>query len=91
MIHLRKAAIEKETLLAARSIIYSKIIHKEENTENGKAFFHMTDEKACIQMVKKLSVNDCRRLYGFIRQVQTIEARRIVEKFLEIPAVQEEK
>ena len=83
--HPRKAAIEKETLLAARSIIYSKIIHKEENTENGKSFFHMADEKACIRMVKKLSINDCRRLYGLIRQVRTIEARRIVENFLEMP------
>ena len=80
--HPRKAAIEQETRLAARSIIYSKIIHKEENTENGNAFFHMTDEKTCIRMVKKLSINDCRRLYGFIRQVQTLEARRIVENFL---------
>ncbi len=89
--HPRKADIEQETLLAARSIIYSKIIHKEENTENGNAFFHMTDEKTCIRMVKKLSINDCRRLYGFIRQVQTLEARRIVENFLELPAFQEEK
>ncbi len=89
--HSRRADLEQETLLAARSIIYSKIIHKEENTENGKAFFYMTDEKACIRMVKKLSINDCRRLYGFIRQAQTIEARRIVENFLGMPAFQEEK
>lgn len=89
--HPRKADIEHETRLAARSIIYSKIIHKEENTENSKAFVHITDEKACIRMVKKLSINDCWRLYGFIRKVQTIEALRIVENFLEPPAVQEEK
>lgn len=88
--HPRKAEVEHETLLAARSIIYSKIIHKEEHTENGKAFFHITDEKACIRMVKKLSLNDCRRLYGFIRQVRAIEARRIVENFLEMPFFQEE-
>ena len=79
--HPLKADIELETLLAAQSIIYSKIIHKEENTENDNAFFHMTDEKTCIRMVKKLSVRDCRRLYGFIRQVRTMEARRIVESF----------
>ncbi|MBS0014328.1 MAG: hypothetical protein KFF46_10190 [Desulfobacterales bacterium] len=89
--HPRKTDIGQETRLAARSIIYSKIIHKEENTDNGKAFFHMTDEKACIRMVKKLSINDCRRLYGVIKQVKTIEARRIVENFLEKPAFQEEK
>jgi len=79
--HPLKADIELETLLAAQSIIYSKIIHKEENIENGSVFFHMTDEMACIRMVKKLSVRDCRRLYGFIRQVRTMEARRIVESF----------
>jgi len=87
--HPRKVDIEQETLLAARSIIYSKIIHKEENTENDNAFFHMTDEKTCIRMVKKLSIKDCRKLYGFIRRVQTIEARKIVENFLEMPAFQE--
>lgn len=79
--HPRKEDIELETLLAARSIIYSKIIHKEENTEKGDAFFHITDEMACIRMVKNLSINDCRRLYGLIKQVRTVEARRIIENF----------
>jgi len=61
----------------------------EDPAENGNAFFHMTDGDACIRMVKKLSIMDGRGLHGFIRQLQTIEARRIVANFLEMPAFPE--
>ena len=79
--HPRGVTKQKELLLAAQSIIYSKIIQKQESFENIKSFVHVADEKACICMVKKLSLNDCRKLFASIRHFTTAEARGIVEAY----------
>ena len=79
--HPRRVTKQKELLLAARSIIYSKIIQKQESFENSDSFVHVADEKTCICMVKKLSLNDCRKLFSHIRQSTTAEARGIVEAY----------
>lgn len=81
--HPKKVNTEREKLLAARSIIYSKSIHKEENIENAKTFFHLEDEINCIRLVKKLSINDCQRLYIQIKHLHTAEARQIVKTYAE--------
>ncbi|MEZ4579903.1 MAG: hypothetical protein R2875_18380 [Desulfobacterales bacterium] len=70
-----------EDLLAARSVIYSKIIHKQENTETGNLFFHLKDEMACIRRVKNLSIDNCRELFGRMRNKTTDQARQVIEQY----------
>lgn len=71
-----------ESLMAARSIVYSKIIQKEENHAESTAFFHLTDEINCIRTVRKLSLRDCQTLYSLIRHTGTAEARLAVEDYM---------
>jgi hypothetical protein len=76
--HPEITAAERETLLAARALIYSKIVIKEELNTDMAAYPHLRDELICIKVTRRLSVNDCRRLFARIRGVNTFEARQIV-------------
>ncbi|MEX1313000.1 MAG: hypothetical protein AB1Z38_02420 [Desulfotignum sp.] len=67
-----------ESLMAARSMVYSKIVQKEENRSDSTAFFHLTDEIDCIRTVRLLSLRDCRTLYSLIRHAGTAKARLAV-------------
>jgi hypothetical protein len=71
-------ATYRETLLAARALIYAKIITKEELSADTMAYPHLQDELICTNVTRGLSVNDCRRLFALIRGVNTFDARRIV-------------
>jgi hypothetical protein len=70
-----------ESLMAAQSIVYSKIIQKEESAEDAGTFLHLTDERDCIRMARTLTIRDCLRLYRLIRHVGTADARRIVSAY----------
>jgi hypothetical protein len=74
-----------EKLLAARSMIYSKILEKQESDEEGGTFPHLRDELACIRAVRQLSIDDCRHLFPLIRRASSPEARRRVTAFLAVP------
>lgn len=76
--HPEIAATDRETLLAARALIYAKIITKEELSDDTMAYPHLRDELLCIEVTRGLSVNDCRRLFALIRGVSTFAARQIV-------------
>ncbi len=78
--HPEITATERETLLAARALIYSKIVIKEELNPDMAAYPHLRDELICIKVTRGLSVNDCRRLFARIRGVNTLEARQIVSE-----------
>ena len=71
-----------EELLAARSLIYSKLIEKEEVTANLETFPHVCNELACIRTVKLLTLEDCDRLFPLIRNIKTVHARQIVHDYL---------
>jgi hypothetical protein len=71
-----------EKLLAARSMIYSKILEKQELDEEGGTFPHLRDELACIQAARRLSLDDCRHLFPLIRRTGTLVARQILTRFL---------
>jgi len=71
-----------ENLLAARSMIYSKILEKQESNGDGETFPHLRDELACIQAARRLSVDDCRHLFPLIRRTGTLVARQILTSFL---------
>lgn len=71
-----------ERLLAARSMIYSKILEKNELDDGLENFPHLRDELACIHAVRHLSFEDCKQLFPLIRRVGTQEARATVTGFL---------
>ena len=73
---------EREALLAARSLIYSKLIGKQESTDDLSSMPHLRDELACIEISRGLSIADCRHLFPLVRQATTNKARRIVADYL---------
>ena len=72
----------RETILAARSLIYSKLIAKEEITNDMSALPHLRDELACIQITSRLSLDDCRHLFPLVRRASTAQAHQIVAEYL---------
>jgi hypothetical protein len=73
---------KREAVLAARSLIYSKLIAKEEVSDNLGALPHLRDELACIQISRRLSTADCRHLFPLVRSATSVEARQIVAEYL---------
>ena len=75
---------EKERLLAARSLIYIKIIPKEELVPTEKEPYpHLKQELSAIEMVGRLSFEDCKKLYKeifFIKDYR--EARDWVKNYI---------
>ena len=69
-------------LLAARSLIYIKILMKSEETAEATEYPHTRDEIDCMSMVRRLSYDECRDLFVRIRSRPTAAARAMVEDFL---------
>jgi hypothetical protein len=69
-----------ESLLAARSIVYSKIIQKEENHQDADRFFHLKNESDCINICRILTMDDCKYLYPIIRKRKTMDSFNIVRE-----------
>ena len=67
-------------LLCARSLIYSKIIQKEEILAAERQFPHLENEVASITAVRALSLEDCETLYGQIKRLSVDDAAAVVEK-----------
>jgi hypothetical protein len=84
--------LPREKLLAARSIIYSKIVQKEEMTDNLNTFPHLRDELACLRLARLLSLEDCRRLFPLLRRAPSSEAREIVNGYIRkrIPQIKQQ-
>jgi len=80
--HPTVAQPKREALLAARSLIYSKLVAKEESTEDLNSLPHLRDELACIQIARRLSTDDCRRLFPLVRGATSSDARQIVAEYL---------
>ncbi len=80
--HPTVAQPKREALLAARSLIYSKLVAKEESTEDLNSLPHLRDELACIQIARRLSTDDCRRLFPLVRGATSSGARQIVAEYL---------
>jgi hypothetical protein len=72
----------REQLLAARSVIFSKIIEKKEMTDDPNTFPHLRDELAGIGITRQLSLDDCRRLFPLVRRAGTTQAHQIVADYL---------
>ena len=71
-----------EDHLAARALIYSKLIVKEEIMDADEPYPHTRDELEVGAMTARLSLTDCRRLYPQIRRSSTTTAREMVQHYL---------
>jgi hypothetical protein len=80
--HPQMVSTGGERLLAARSLIYSKIIEKDEHIEDLHTYPHLLNELACIRISNHLSLADCRHLFARIRRAPSLEARQIVTEYL---------
>jgi hypothetical protein len=71
-----------EDLLAARALIYNKLILKDEIAATEGHYPHTVDEIEVIETVRQLSLKDCADLFGVIRRANTPTARAIVQHHL---------
>jgi len=69
-------------LLAARSLVFIKLLEKKEMTEEDGRYPHIRNEVETIQKVGNLSFDDCKTLFPKIRLVKTEKARSIMEAYI---------
>jgi hypothetical protein len=69
-------------LLASRSLIYSKMLEKEEMISSLDSNPHTRNEVATIEKVNSLSWDDCNNLFNKIRLSSSEKARRAVNDYL---------
>jgi hypothetical protein len=69
-------------LLAAQSLIQSKIQLKDEIIDAAYDFPHTLDEVKTAALVSRLSYSDCNKLYDEIKNKSTLKARVVVQDFL---------
>lgn len=78
----RPLAPEEEDLLAARSLIYIKLLSKDEAPEHQTATPHLNEELTFNLINRRLSYQDCGRLYPLVRSATPKQAQKIVHRFL---------
>lgn len=67
-----------EDLLAARALIYNKLIRKDEMADRDEPYPHIRDELQVIEVVKQLTLKNCAELFTLVRKATTDEARAVV-------------
>lgn len=72
----------RDTLLAARSLIYNRIVATGEMAGAPGGHPHLVDEHACIDLVSVLDMRACRALYPHVRRLPTPQAREMVAAFV---------
>lgn len=78
-----EAASPKIDLLAARSLIYNKIIIKDELVETDDAHPHTLDEFQALEKVNRLEIKDCEYLFPYIRRLGTSNANSLMDKYFD--------
>jgi hypothetical protein len=68
-------------LLAARSLIYSKLLEKEEMVDSSHPHPHTKNEIETIRAANALTMKDCETIFPTIRFAPSVRARKIVEDF----------
>jgi hypothetical protein len=69
-------------LLAARALIYIKILGKDEQEAAPGTYPHTADEAACAALAAKLGYADCAALYPRLRHLPKAHARTLAEAYL---------
>lgn len=77
-----QGGLQAEDLLAARAMIYNKLILKEEIPAEADTYPHTRDELEVGSVSDQLSLDDCRCLYPRIRRASTSDSREIVKRHL---------
>lgn len=72
----RPPAPERQHCLAARSLIYTQLVLKEEMAPGGDAFPDAREEMQVITLVERLSIKDCRRLHAKFKGLKSLAGRR---------------
>lgn len=72
-----------ENLLCAQSLIYAKLVRKDEVRPDDMVFPHTRNDLETIRIVRKLSFSVCRELFFRIRPLATDEAWAYVRSYLE--------
>jgi hypothetical protein len=72
----------RSDLLAARSLVYVKILEKTELTGPEGSTPHAKDEARAAALVERLSYQDCGRLYPSLKKAPTAQARSLVYAYL---------
>ncbi|MCB2146916.1 MAG: hypothetical protein KQI81_10605 [Deltaproteobacteria bacterium] len=78
---------QEEDLLAARALIYNKLITKEEMINADEPYPHTRDELEVGTITALLSLTDCGRLYPPICRASTSTAREMVQHYLRLKTV----
>ena len=65
----------RHDLLAARSLVYNKVVDKEEMVDKEGAYPHVRDEIEAIELAASLDFEQCRELFFRLRPLATSEAK----------------
>ena len=68
--------IERQHLLAARSLIYNRLIYMAESAPGDDLFPDAAEEILVIACVDRLTLTECRRLHARLRGLDSLAARR---------------
>jgi hypothetical protein len=74
----RRPAPERQLRMAARSLIYTQLIMKEEMAPDADAFPDAREEMRVITLVDRLSLEACRRLHAQFKGLKSLAVRRAV-------------
>jgi hypothetical protein len=72
----------KETLLAARSLIYIKLLSKDEILTDASPLPHLDEELHLSALMTRLSYQDCELLYPRLKRADPPQARQVVYGYL---------
>jgi hypothetical protein len=75
--------LPSEDILAARALIYVKLILKDEIPPVKEQYPHTRDEIEVAEITKQLSYDDCRHLYPLIFRSPVAEARQKVQNYID--------
>ena len=68
----------KERILAARAVVYNRLMEKDETFESASDYPHMDAEATVLQIVGGLGLEQCRELFGRIRHLGVRESLALV-------------
>ena len=77
----QKVSQRKWELQCAQTLIYSKIVSKEETLDSDETYPHTRDEIESIAAVQTLSIEDCKNLFQRMRKLQKTEAVILVRNY----------
>jgi len=70
-------------LLAARSLIFVKLLNKDELEPHGESYPHLEDEVTAYLLTKHLTWDDCRQLWHTVKSRSPEEAKGVVKTYCE--------